>query len=115
MSRQDLLDAWQNVLLLAPPPIGALIGMRYAKQLTRVEQLGNFLCSCFVGALSGQVAGERYNLSLVEVALLTVVLTSVSMEALAGFYALVRAFASDPFGALGKAFDLWRGRNGGGP
>jgi hypothetical protein len=113
IDRQDLRELWGLLLMIAPAPIGALIGLRYAKQMTRGEQTINYVCSTFTGALAGQVVAERYGLGLVEVALLTVVLTSVSMEMLAGFYGLARAFAGDPLGLLGKALDLWRGRNGG--
>lgn len=112
IDRQDLKDAWGYVLLIAPPLVGALIGLRYAKQLSKGEQFTNYVCSTFVGALAGQVLAERWGLSMVEVALLTVVLTSVSMELLAGFYSLAQTFASDPLGLIDKAMALWRGRGG---
>lgn len=34
MNKQDLRDIWQYVMLIAPAPIGALIGMRYAVDQT---------------------------------------------------------------------------------
>lgn len=108
IDRQDLREAWQYILLIAPAPIGALIGMRYAIEQTPRARALTFLCSMGLGAFAGAFAGEFWQLGSAAVAIATVVAASVGMEIMAGLHAAARSFAADPLGFIGKAFTLWR-------
>jgi len=110
IDREDLREVWQYVLLIAPAPIGALIGLRYATEMTKRQQAINFLLACCLGAFVGWWAGELLSLSKAGVAVATIVACAVGMEVMAGLVIAARAFAADPFGFLTKAFTLWRGR-----
>lgn len=107
MDRQDLHSIWDFILLISPAPIGALIGLRYAKTLTPIQQTSNFLCSLIVGYFSGALVGDIWpGISHNAVALATVVATAMSMEIMAGLLGIARAFSSDPFGAATKILDI---------
>lgn len=106
IDRQELHDAWQYILLIAPAPIGALIGLRYAvEQTPRVRAL-TFLCSMGLGAIVGAFVGEFWQLGPAAVAFTTVVAASIGMEVMAGLNVAARFFSADPLGFLGKAFEL---------
>ena len=53
MNKQDLRDIWQYVMLIAPAPIGALIGMRYAVDQTPKARAYTGPCSMGLGAFVG--------------------------------------------------------------
>jgi hypothetical protein len=106
LDRQDLRDAWQYILLIAPAPLGALIGLRYAVQQTPRQQAFNFFLSCGLGFFVGWWAGELLVLSAAGVAVTTIVSCAVGMELMAGLLTAARGFAADPFGFLGKALDI---------
>jgi FtsH-binding integral membrane protein len=108
IDRQDLRDAWQYVLLIAPAPLGALIGLRYATEQAPRARAFTWLCSCALGAIVGPWLGELLALSPAGVAVATLVTAAVGMEVMAGVAAAARAFAADPLGFLGKAFTLFR-------
>jgi hypothetical protein len=108
LDRQDLRDAWQYVLLIAPAPIGALIGIRYATEQTPRVRAVTWLCSCGLGVIAGPWIGELLELTPAGVAVATVVTAAVGMEVMAGFASAARAFASDPLGFIGKALSMLR-------
>ena len=108
IDRQDLRDAWQYVLLIAPAPIGALIGLRYAVNQTPRARAVTWLCSCGIGITAGPWVGELLNLTPSGVSVATIVAAAIGMEVMAGLNAAARAFASDPLGFLGKAFAIFR-------
>ena len=108
MDRQDLRDAWQYVLLIAPAPIGALIGLRYAVEQSARARALSWLCSCGIGISAGPWLGELLNLTASGVSVATIVAAAVGMEVIAGVNAAARAFAADPLGFLAKAFSIFR-------
>ena len=99
---------WQYVLLIAPAPVGALIGQRYAVDQTPRARAVTWLCSCALGVIAGPWLGELLDLSTAGVAVATVVAAAVGMEIMAGLATAARAFDADPFGVLAKALSLWR-------
>ena len=110
IDRQDLRDAWGYVLLIAPAPIGALIGLRYAIEQTPKARSVNWLCSCGLGIVTGPWLGELFNLTASGIAVATVVASAVGMELMAGLNTAARAFAADPFGIVDKMMSIFRGR-----
>ena len=109
IDRQDLRDAWQYVILIAPAPLGALIGMRYAVEQTPRARAFSWLCSCGLGAIGGAFLSELLGLtSYSGVAVATVVCASVGMEVMAGLITAARGFSSDPLGFIGKALSIFR-------
>lgn len=108
LDRQDLREAWQYVLLIAPAPIGALIGIRYATEQTPRARAVTWLCSCALGVIAGPWLGEMLALSPAGVAVATVVTAAVGMEIMAGFASAARAFAADPLGFVVKALSILR-------
>lgn len=108
MSRHDLAALWDYVLLIAPAPLGALIGLRYATQLSKRQQAANFGLSGLLGVFVALWLGELFNLSRLGVAVATIVACAVGMEVMAGLVAAARAFSADPIGFLGKAFTIFR-------
>jgi hypothetical protein len=108
ISRQDLHELWQYVLLIAPAPIGALIGQRYAVEQSARARAASWLCSCAVGITVGPWLGELLGLSASGVAVATIVAAAVGMEVMAGLNAAARAFAADPLGFLGRALSIFR-------
>ena len=93
ISRQDLHELWQYVLLIAPAPIGALIGLRYAVEQSARARAATWLCSCGVGITVGPWLGELLGLSASGVAVATIVAAAVGMEVMAGLNTAARAFA----------------------
>ena len=108
IDRQDLRELWQYVLLIAPAPIGALIGLRYATEQTPRARAVTWLCSCGLGVIAGPWAGELLALSAAGVAVATVVTAAVGMEVMAGLASAARAFAADPLGFVARALSLFR-------
>jgi hypothetical protein len=108
IDRQDLRDAWQYVLLIAPAPLGALIGLRYATEQAPRARAFTWLCSCALGVIVGPWLGELLALTSAGVAVTTVVTAAVGMEIMAGLATAARAFAVDPLGFLGRALALFR-------
>jgi hypothetical protein len=108
IGREDLRDAWQYVLLIAPAPVGALIGIRYAIEQTPRARAVTWLCSCALGVIVGPWLGELLALSAAGVAVATVITAAVGMEIMAGLATAARAFALDPLGFLAKALSLLR-------
>lgn len=108
IDRADIRAAWEMFLLLAPAPIGALIGLRYATEQTAKARTVTWLSSCGLAVFAGPVVGSWWprGLSTNEQALVTIVCAAIGMEILAGIIAAARAFARDPFGVLGTALDL---------
>jgi hypothetical protein len=107
-TRQDLHDAWLYVLAIAPAPVGALIGLRYAAEQTPRARAVTWLSCCGLGVIAGPWLGDLLGLSPSGVAVATLVTASVGMELMAGLHTAARAFAGDPLGFLGKALSLWR-------
>jgi hypothetical protein len=108
ISRQDLHELWQYVMLIAPAPVGALIGQRYAVDQTPRARAFTWLCSCALGVIVGPWLGELLGLSTAGVAVATVVSAAVGMEIMAGLAMAARAFAADPFGVVAKALSVLR-------
>jgi hypothetical protein len=108
IDRQDLRDFWQYVMLIAPAPIGALIGMRYALEQTPKARALTWLCSCGIGVIGGPFAGELWALSPSGVAVTTTVTAAVGMEIMAGLNTAARSFAADPFGVVTKVASIFR-------
>jgi hypothetical protein len=108
IDRQDLRDFWQYVMLVAPAPLGALIGMRYAIEQSPKARALTWLCSCGLGVIVGPFARELFGLSEYGAAVATVVVASVGMELMAGLNTAARSFSSDPFGVLAKLFSIFR-------
>lgn len=106
IDKSDLRAIWEYVVLIAPAPIGALIGLRYATEQTPRGRATNFLCSCGLGHFGGALVGELWLPSPSAVSLATIVITSVSMELMAGLVYAARAFAGDPFGFANKLLDI---------
>lgn len=106
IDRTDLRSLWEFLVLVAPAPIGALIGLRYATAQTPRARCLTWLCSSFVGAIAGGLAGELMMLSAYGIAFATIVCASAGMEIIAGVIGVARAFKDDPFGLLAKAADL---------
>jgi hypothetical protein len=59
IDRQDLRDAWQYVLLIAPAPVGALIGLRYAVEQSARARAATWLCSCGMEVMAGLNTAAR--------------------------------------------------------
>ena len=108
IGREDLRELWQYVLLIAPAPIGALIGLRYAVEQSARARAATWLCSCAVGITVGPWLGELLGLSTSGVAVATIVAAAVGMEVMAGLNTAARAFATDPMGFLGRALSIFR-------
>ena len=108
IDRDDLRTAWHYVVLIAPAPIGALIGLRYAVDQTPRARAITWLCSCALGVFIGPWLGELLALSAAGVAVATVITAAVGMEIVAGFATAARAFAADPLGFLEKAIAILR-------
>ena len=108
IDRSDLRDAWQTVLLIAPAPLGALIGLRYAVEQSPRARALTWLCSCMLGVIAGPWLGELLALSPAGVALATMVTAAVGMEVMAGLAGAARVFALDPLGFLVRALALFR-------
>jgi hypothetical protein len=108
ISRQDLHELWQYVLLIAPAPIGALIGLRYAVEQSARARAATWLCSCGIGITVGPWLGELLGLSASGISVATIVAAAVGMEVMAGLNAAARAFAADPLGFLAKALSIFR-------
>lgn len=106
MDKSDLRTLWEYALLIAPAPIGALIGMGYAKEQSPRARTVSWLCSLVVGAVGGPFAGEYVTLSPYGVAIATIVAAAVGLEIIAGVHFVARSFASDPFGVVGKLLDV---------
>jgi len=107
IDRQDLRDAWQYVMLIAPAPLGALIGIRYATEQTPRARAFTWLCSCALGVIVGPWTGELFALSAAGVAVATVVAAALGMEVMAGLATAVRSFAANPLDFLGKAIPIF--------
>jgi hypothetical protein len=108
IDRQDLRDAWQYVMLIAPAPLGALIGMRYATEQTSRARAFTWLCSCALGVIVGSWMGELLAPSAAGVAVATVVSAALGMEVMAGLATAVRSFAADPIAFLDRAVAIFR-------
>jgi hypothetical protein len=108
IGRDDLRDAWHYVLLIAPAPVGALIGVRYATEQSPRARAVSWLCACALGVIAGPWLGELLGLSAAGIAVATVVTAAVGMEVMAGLATAARAFAADPLGFVAKALSLWR-------
>jgi hypothetical protein len=108
IDRQDLRDAWQFVLLIAPAPLGALIGLRYATEQTPRARAFTWLCCCALGVIAGPWAGELLALSPAGVAVATIVTAAVGMEVIAGLVTAARTFAADPLGFVARALSIFR-------
>jgi hypothetical protein len=106
--RQDLRDVWQYVMLIAPAPLGALIGMRYATEQTPRARALTWLCSCALGVIAGPWVGELLAASVAGVAVATMVSAALGMEVMAGLATAARSFATDPIAFLGKALAIFR-------
>lgn len=109
LDRADLRDAWQYVVLIAPAPVGALIGLRYAVEQSARARAATWLCSCFLGIIFGPWVGELLAMSASGIAVATVVVAAIGMELMAGLNAAARAFGADPLGVFAKAWSIWRG------
>lgn len=103
-----LRELWDYAVLIAPAPIGALIGMRYATDHSPRAQTINWLCSMVMGAIGGAVLGERLQLTRLETALATIVVAAVAMELIAGIKTAAAWWARDPFALLDKVLGLFR-------
>jgi hypothetical protein len=108
IDRQDLRDAWHYVLLIAPAPLGALIGLRYASDQTPRARAFTWLCSCALGVFAGPWMGELLGLSPAGVAVATVVAAAFGMEVMAGLATAARAFAADPLALVEKLLSIFR-------
>jgi hypothetical protein len=108
IDRQDLRDVWHYVLLIAPAPLGALIGLRYATDQSPRARALTWLCSCALGVIAGPWLGELLAPSAAGVAVATVVTAAVGMEVMAGLATAARAFAADPLGFLARALAILR-------
>ena len=108
IDRSDIREAWQFVMLIAPAPIGALIGMRYATEQTPRARAIAWLGCCTLGVIVGPWVGELLTLSPAGVAVATIVTAAVGMEVMAGLVSAARTFASDPLGFAARAVALLR-------
>jgi hypothetical protein len=108
IDRQDLRDVWQHIVLIAPAPLGALIGMRYATEQTPRARTFTWLCSCALGVIVGPWMGELLAPSAPGVAVATMVSAALGMEVMAGLATAARSFASDPIAFLGKVLAIFR-------
>lgn len=106
IDKSDFRALWEMVMVVAPAPVGALIGLRYAKDQTPRARAVTWLCSSFLACFAGPVTGEVVTLSPNGIAIATMVWAAFGMEVMAGLAFAFQSFARDPFGALGKAFDL---------
>ena len=111
-------DLWLYTMLVAPAPVGALIGLKYAKEQSKRARAISFVCSCFLGVICAGLTSEMIDALRnrpFAIAMITVVSASVSMEVMAGVQALVRGFSTDPMGWIDKMMgfadrfiDSWR-------
>jgi len=105
IERSDLRAVWHFLMLIAPAAIGALIGLRYATEQTPRARAATWVCSCGLGIVAGNLAGESFALSANGTAIITIVAAATGMELMAGLQALARGFARDPLGTAGQAID----------
>lgn len=106
IDRSDLKAALDLLVIVAPAPLGALIGLRYAKEQSRQASAVTWICSCGLAAFAAPMVAQYVPLTDHGVALVTIVIAATGMEVMAGLVAASRAFAADPFGVVGKVFDL---------
>jgi hypothetical protein len=105
LEKSDLRGVWNFLVLIAPAAIGALIGLRYATEQTPRARAVTWVCSCALGIVAGNLAGESFALSANGVAIVTIVGAATGMELMAGLQVLARGFARDPLGTAGLAID----------
>lgn len=104
--KSDLRAAWAYLMLIAPAAIGALIGLRYATDQTPRARAATWVCSCGLGIVAGNFAGESLSLSANGTAIVTIVAAATGMEVMAGLHAIARGFASDPLGMVARLLEM---------
>lgn len=103
---------WDAISPLVPPMLGALIGLRYAKELSKRDRVVSWVCSAGAGIYLGAAIGEFYGLGLKVIGGAMFIIAMLSSELAAAVISAIRQWAADPVTTFRRWRDAWLGRNG---
>jgi hypothetical protein len=97
-----------------PPAFGALIGLRWAKDLTPRQRFVSFLfgvgVSVYFAPAIAEVLGHLPDKSPRIFVVISILTAMLGMDILAGFVAITKAFASSPLATFKDWWSAWKGR-----
>jgi hypothetical protein len=109
MDRQDLRDVWDAVGPFIPPALGAFIGLRYAAEATKRDQLIAWSCSAAAGIYLGAAISEFYGLGLKTAGACMFLIAMFGSQLFAVGIAALKQWAADPVSAFRRWRSAWLG------
>lgn len=95
---------------LVPPALGAFVGLRYAKDQSRVDRAVSWFCAMVAGIYVGGAVGEHFTFGPKTTVGIGFTIAMLGAELWAVAVSALRQWAQDPVGTFRKWRDAWLGR-----
>jgi hypothetical protein len=104
--------AWVNdVAPYLPASIGALIGLRYAKEQTAGQKIVSCFIGFAIGVYGGAAVAEFFNLGAKGTAGSGLIVGAIGYDAIGGLLAVVSQFKENPVAVGRRWINAWFGRS----
>jgi hypothetical protein len=110
MNRLDWLGDLAPYL---PPALGALIGLRWAREQSPTQKVVSFGLSFGLGVYFGPAVAELLSLGPKAAVAAGILIAVIGMDVIGGLLALAAAFRSDPIGTFRAWWGAWWTRGNG--
>lgn len=100
---------WDALGPFVPPALGAFIGLRYAAEASKRDQIIAWGCSAAAGIYLGAALGERYELGLKTTGACMFLIAMFGSQLFAVAVAICKQWAADPIAAFRRWRSAWLG------